>query len=157
MNDHQDLVIRDAALGDVPAIIALLVDDKLGSTRETPGDLAPYRAAFHAIDADPNQRLIVAERDGQVVATLQFTVIPGLSQRGLTRAQVEAVRVAKSERGNGLGTVLMRWSIDEARRRGCGLVQLTSNQARPDAHRFYERLGFAKTHAGFKLKLDSAD
>lgn len=157
MNDHHDLVIRDATLHDVPAIIALLVDDKLGSTRETPDDLAPYLAAFDAIDADPNQRLIVAEREGHVVATLQLTVIPGLSQRGLTRAQVEAVRVAKSERGNGLGTVLMRWSIDEARRRGCGLVQLTSNQARPDAHRFYERLGFAKTHAGFKLKLDSAD
>jgi GNAT superfamily N-acetyltransferase len=152
-----DLDIRDATLDDVPAIVALLVDDKLGSTRETPDDLEPYVAAFHVLDADANQRLIVADRGGRVVGTLQLTLIPGLSQRGLTRAQVEAVRVAKAERGNGLGTILMNWSIDEARRRGCGLVQLTSNQARPDAHRFYERLGFAKTHAGFKLKLDSGD
>jgi GNAT superfamily N-acetyltransferase len=150
-----DIVFRRATADDVPAIIAMLVDDKLGSTRETPDDMAPYLDAFREIDEDPRQHQIVVERDGRLVGTLQLTVIPGLSQQGMTRALVEAVRIDKSERGKGLGTALMHWVIQEARRLGCRQVQLTSNNARPDAHRFYERLGFTPSHVGFKLKLDT--
>ncbi|MFG2041769.1 GNAT family N-acetyltransferase [Dactylosporangium sp. NPDC048998] len=150
-----ELRIRRAAGADVPAIVALLADDPLGAGRESPDDLAPYRAAFAALDADPNQVLVVAERAGRVVGTLQLTVLPGLARRGAARGQIEAVRAARDERGGGVGAMLMRWAIDEARRRGCRLVQLTSDVARPDAHRFYERLGFAATHVGFKLNLDA--
>jgi GNAT superfamily N-acetyltransferase len=148
-----DLTIRPATAGDVPAIVAMLADDVLGATRESPDDLAPYLAAFAVIDADPHQKLVVAERDGRVVGTLQLTILPGLSRRATTRALVEAVRVAASERGSGLGTELFRWAIDEARRCGCGLVQLTTDRARTDAHRFYESLGFEPTHIGYKLNL----
>ena len=148
------LTIRDAVLADLPAVVAMLNDDKLGSTRENPDDMAPYEAAFAEVDADPNQRLVVLERDGELVGTFQLSIIPGVSQRGLKRAIIESVRVATSERGSGLGTVMMQWAIDEARRRGCRLIQLTSNAERPDAHRFYERLGFAPTHVGFKMKLE---
>ncbi|MEV8514613.1 GNAT family N-acetyltransferase [Dactylosporangium sp. NPDC051484] len=149
-----ELGIRRATGADVPAIVALLADDPLGAGRESPDDLAPYRAAFAAVDADPNQVLVVAERAGRVVGTLQLSVLPGLARRGAARGQIEAVRVARDERGGGVGATLMRWAIDEARRRGCRLVQLTSDVARPDAHRFYEQLGFAATHVGFKLNLD---
>ena len=146
-------MIRRATAHDVPAIVALLADDEIGATREPPGDLEPYQAAFKALDADPNQRLVVAELDGRVVGCLQLTVIPGLSRRGSTRAIIEGVRVASSERGGGLGTTIIQWAIDEARRLGVDLLQLTSDRARADAHRFYERLGFEATHLGFKLQL----
>jgi GNAT superfamily N-acetyltransferase len=149
----ESLILRDATAADLPAIIAMLADDKLGSTREDTADLAPYLAGFAEVEADPNQRLILAERDGVPVGTFQLSFIPGVSQRGLKRAMVESVRVVASERGSGLGTRMMRWAIEEARQAGCGQMQLTSNAERPDAHRFYERLGFTPSHVGFKLKL----
>lgn len=149
----EPLILRDATPTDLPAIIAMLADDKLGSTREDTEDLAPYQAAFAELEADPNQRLIVAERDGGVVGTFQLSFIPGVAQRGLKRAMIESVRVAASERGGGLGTRMMQWAVEEARSAGCKQVQLTSNAERSDAHRFYERLGFVPSHVGFKLKL----
>ena len=149
----ESLILRDATAADLPAIVAMLADDKLGSTREDPEDLAPYEAAFAEVEADPNQRLIVAERAGTAVGTFQLSIIPGVAQRGLKRAMIESVRVAATERGSGLGTQMMRWAIEEARNAGCQQVQLTSNAQRPDAHRFYERLGFVPSHVGFKLKL----
>jgi GNAT superfamily N-acetyltransferase len=149
-----DVVIRRATLDDVPAIVAMLADDPLGATRESPGDLTPYQRAFAAIDADPNQLLIVADRNDEVIGTLQLTFIPGLSRQGATRALVEAVRVAASARNTGLGTTLMEWSITEARARGCVVLQLTSDKTRTDAHRFYtDRLNFTNSHEGFKLAL----
>jgi GNAT superfamily N-acetyltransferase len=148
-----DVVIRRATATDVPGIVAMLVDDEIGAGRETPDDLTPYQAAFTAIDADPNQLLVVADRNGELIGTLQLTIIPGLSRQGATRGQVEGVRVASSARGSGLGTTLMQWSIEEARTRGCTILQLTSDKARVDAHRFYHHLGFAQTHEGFKLQL----
>jgi GNAT superfamily N-acetyltransferase len=148
-----DLTIRRAAAQDIPAIVAMLADDVLGASRETPDDLTPYLNAFAVIDADPHQHLVVAEREGQAVGTLQLTIIPGLSRRAATRALIEAVRVASTERGAGLGEQLITWAIDEARRQGCVLVQLTTDKQRPDAHRFYQKLGFEGTHLGFKLAL----
>lgn len=148
-----DLEIRAAAPDDLPAIVEMLADDPLGARRESPDDLTPYRAAFERLAADPNQHLLVAVREGQVVGTLQLTIIPGLSRRGATRSVIEGVRVHAEERGSGLGTRFIEWAIDESRRQGCQLVQLTSDATRTDAHRFYERLGFAASHVGFKLTL----
>lgn len=146
-------LIRRATAEDVPAIVAMLADDPLGATRESPDDLEPYLAAFRVLDADPHQYLAVADRDGEVVGTLQLTFIPGLSRRAATRAQIEGVRVRSDQRGSGLGAELISWAIEEARARGCRLVQLTSDRTRTDTHRFYERLGFEATHLGYKLTL----
>ena len=148
-----DFHIRPAEVGDVPAIVAMLADDPLGAQRESPDDLAPYLAALERLAADPNQHLVVAVREGRVVGTLQLTIIPGLSRRGATRSIIEGVRVHANERGSGLGTQLIEWAVDESRRQDCQLVQLTSDQTRTDAHRFYERLGFTASHVGFKLPL----
>jgi GNAT superfamily N-acetyltransferase len=148
--------VRRAVLSDLAEIVALLADDPLGSARDGVGggeDLAPYRQAFALIDADPSQLLVVAVADSAVVGTLQLTFIPGLSRRGTSRAQVEAVRVHSSHRSNGLGAAILGWAVDEARRRGCGLVQMTTDKTRLDAHRFYDRLGFVASHEGFKLQL----
>lgn len=149
------VVLRQAREGDLPAIIGLLAADVLGATRDAlpAGDLAPYQRAFRAIDADPAHLLIVAEAGGEVVATLQLSFLPGLARRGALRAQVEAVRVREDYQGGGLGAAIMTWVIDEARRRGCALVQLTSDKTRTRAHRFYERLGFIASHEGMKLAL----
>ncbi|HJX42500.1 MAG TPA: GNAT family N-acetyltransferase [Geodermatophilus sp.] len=146
------VVLRRAVAADLPAIVALLADDPLGATREG-ADPAPYEAAFTAVDADPAHLLVVADDDGAAVGTLQLSFLPGLSRGGALRAQVEGVRVAASGRGRGLGEAMLRWCADEARRRGAVLVQLTTDSRRPDAHRFYERLGFVASHVGMKLEL----
>jgi GNAT superfamily N-acetyltransferase len=148
-----DYIIRRARHEDIGAIVRMLADDQLGAARDVPRDLKPYLRAFEQIDADPNQVLVVVISDDEPVGTLQLTVIPGLARCGALRGQVEAVRVRSDHRGSGLGADLMRWAIDESRRRGCALVQLTSDVSRTDAHRFYERLGFIPSHTGFKLKL----
>ena len=148
--------LRPARIDDVRAIVELLAADQLGATRDGADDdegLEPYRRAFEAIDADPAQLLLVAESGGEIVATMQLSFLPGLARRGALRAQIEAVRVRADQRGSGLGGELMIWAIEEARRRGCALVQLTSDKRRTDAHRFYERLGFVASHEGFKLAL----
>jgi GNAT superfamily N-acetyltransferase len=148
-----EFLLRRAAAGDVPAIVGLLADDQLGATRDG-GDMTPYLQAFGAIDADPAQRLLVAApAGGGVAGTMQITFIPGLARRGALRAQIEAVRVARASRGQGLGEAMISWAIAEAGRQGCALVQLTSGKQRPAAHRFYERLGFTASHEGFKLFL----
>ncbi len=151
-------VVDRATSSDVPAVVALLRDDPLGSIRESTGDdddgLRPYLEAFEDIDADPRQVLVVARRpDGTVVATLQLTFLRTLSRRGGLRLQVEAVRVTGSERGAGLGQALMEWAADLGRARGAVLAQLTTDRRRTEAHRFYERLGWVDTHQGMKLDL----
>jgi len=150
------ITLRRATRADLPAILGLLVDDPLGRTREAASearDLGPYEKAFAAIDADHAQLLVVATEGIDVVATMQLSFIPGLARRGALRAQAEAVRVAASHQSRGLGGAMLRWAIDEARRRGCALVQLTTDKTRADAHRFYEGLGFIASHEGFKLQL----
>ncbi|MFD4546359.1 GNAT family N-acetyltransferase [Streptomyces sp. NPDC058466] len=148
-----NLEIRAAVTDDIPAVVAMLADDPLGAQRESPDDLSPYLAALERLSGDPNQHVVVAVREARVVGTLQLTVIPGLSRKGATRSIIEGVRIHADERGSGLGTQLIEWAIDEARRQGCQLVQLTSDATRTDAHRFYERLGFTASHVGFKLSL----
>ncbi len=150
-----DVVFRVAGRADVPAVVALLADDTLGAARETVGEDvdASYWRAFEAIDADPRNLLVVADRGGEVVGTMQLTFIPSLSHRGGERAEIEAVRVRADQRGAGLGHAMIRWAVDQARGRGCRLVQLATDKRRTDAHRFYESLGFTATHEGMKLAL----
>ena len=147
------LLIRKAKAADVPRLVALLIADAIRDLDEAAPDDPIYHAAFAAIEADPKQLLLVGERAGLVVATLQLTFIPYLMHRGRPTALVEAVRVAGELRGQGLGAQLMRAAVDEAKRRGCARVQLTTNKKRLDAHRFYERLGFIASHEGMKLQL----
>jgi GNAT superfamily N-acetyltransferase len=146
------VMFRDARRDEVPRIVALLADDVLGAGREAEVDDA-YWAAFDDIAADPRNRLIVAEADGQLAGTLQLTFVPGLSRHGTLRAQIEGVRVAAPWRGQGLGRAMIEWAVDAARRNGCGLVQLTSDKRRADAIRFYESMGFEPSHEGLKLPL----
>lgn len=148
---------RQATAADLEALVALLADDPLGATRELPATpLDPrYAQAFAAIDADPNNELIVLEHDGRLAGMMQLTFIPYLTHTGSWRCLVEGVRVARAFRGRGLGSEMLEWAIERARERGCGLVQLTSDKQRPQALRFYEALGFRATHEGFKLRLES--
>jgi GNAT superfamily N-acetyltransferase len=150
------MIFREATAEDLPAILAMLMDDELGKLREDPSTpLNPaYLAAFEAIARDPNQLLAVADRDGAVLGCFQLAVLPGLSYQGMWRGQIEGVRIASSERGSGLGRTMMLWAIEQCRTRGCGLVQLTTDKRRKDAHRFYERLGFVASHEGMKLRLE---
>jgi len=149
-------IFRPARRDDIRAIVDMLADDTLGQAREDVSEpLNPaYLDAFDAIEANPNELLAVAEVDGTVVGCLQLTFLPGLARKGLWRGQIEGVRVASSMRGSGLGRKMMVWALEECRKRKCGLVQLTSDKSRTDAHRFYENLGFELSHVGMKIMLE---
>ena len=150
------VALRRAVAEDVPAIVELLAADQLGATRDglcADGDLQPYVNAFSVIDADPAHLLVVADDGAEILATMQLSFLPGLARRGALRAQIEAVRVRDDHRSRGMGAALFDWAIEEARRRNCALVQLTTDKSRADAHRFYERLVFVASHEGLKLDL----
>ncbi|QYX55787.1 GNAT family N-acetyltransferase [Roseovarius sp. SCSIO 43702] len=146
------ITFRDAMRGDVPRICALMSDDVLGRTREG-HEMRRYLDAFDRIAEEPQNHLIVGEMDARIVATYQITFISGLSLGATRRAQVETVRVATDLRGRGIGREMFADAEARAREAGCGLLQLTMNRTRADAHRFYEGLGFAATHTGFKKTL----
>jgi GNAT superfamily N-acetyltransferase len=147
------MIFRDAVKDDLPAILALLVDDVLGRARDTGVVDAQYEQAFAAVVESSSNRLVVADDAGEAVGCAQLTTIPGLSRHGATRLQIEAVRVRSDRRRHGIGAAMMRWIIDGARREGISSVQLISHTSREDAHRFYERLGFAASHVGMRLQL----
>ena len=151
----RNIVFRRAKQDDLPAIVRMLADDDLGSQRERFELPLPesYYVAFEQIEHDANHNLIVAELNGEVIGTLHLIFLPSLSFQGGLRAQVESVRVDKPYQSKGIGSEMMRWTIERARERGAHVVQLTTHKSREDAHRFYERLGFKGTHLGMKLSL----
>jgi ribosomal protein S18 acetylase RimI-like enzyme len=150
-----NLSFRHAKPDDLSGIVAMLAGDDLGRQREDPSipTNPRYLDAFAEIDSDPNRLLVVAEDDGNLVGCLQISLIPGLSRLGMWRGQIESVRIASQYRGKGLGRTMFEWAIEECSQRGCGLVQLTTDKSRADAHQFYEALGFSASHEGMKLIL----
>ena len=151
--DGRRYTVVRAIGADVPALAALLADDVLGAQREST-DMEPYFAAFQEIDRDPNQLLVaVRDTDDNLVGTMQLTLIPGLARAGAKRLQIEGVRLASTTRGAGLGTALFEWAHEYGHRHGAALAQLTTDKARTDAHRFYDRLGYQASHEGFKRPL----
>jgi ribosomal protein S18 acetylase RimI-like enzyme len=150
-----NVTIRRARREDVGTIITMLADDPLGGGRERVDDPLPqsYFTAFETVDRDPNIQLVVAEDDeGAVVGCLQLCILPGLSSQGASRGLIEDVRVASRCRSRGIGEQMVQWAAVEARARGCKLVELLTHHSRVDAQRFYERLGFARSHVGMTLR-----
>ena len=154
MSAIPSVTIRRARRDDVAAIVAMLADDHLGRARERVEHPLPasYREAFERLDADPNITLVVADEAGRVDGSLQLCILPGLSSQGASRGLIEDVRVASDRRSRGIGEQLVQWAVSEARARGCRLVELLTHQTRVDAQRFYERLGFAKSHVGMTIR-----
>lgn len=150
------LSFRKANLDDVPNIVKMLSNDPLGENRERFENPLPdvYIQAFHAIADDPNNELVVAIHNNQIVGVLQITFIPYLTYQGGWRALIEGVRISKEYRNQGFGKQMFEWAIGRARERGCHLMQLTTDKSRPDTLKFYESLGFKATHKGMKLHLN---
>jgi ribosomal protein S18 acetylase RimI-like enzyme len=149
------ITIRRAGRDDVETIVKLLADDALGGPRERLENPLPasYFAAFERVERDPNLALMVAEGEaGAVIGCLQLCILPGLSSQGASRGLIEDVRVASHCRGQRIGEQLVQWAVGEARGRGCKLVELLTHHTRVDAQRFYERLGFARSHVGMTLR-----
>ncbi|TKC81506.1 GNAT family N-acetyltransferase [Trinickia terrae] len=149
------MIFRDATVDDLHEIAALLADDDIGASRESvnDADMKRYETALRAIAAQPGNRVLLCMDGDEIVGLLQLTLIAGLSRLGMTRAQIEGVRVKRERRGQRIGERLFEHAIDIARSAGCGLVQLTTDKRRENAKRFYERLGFVATHEGMKLEL----
>ena len=151
-----NLTFREATQADLPFLIDMLADDELGSQREDtskPINQA-YLSAFSHISSGPDNELVVVCVKNKIAGMLQLTFIPYLTHIGSWRCLIEGVRIHSDFRGQGLGTKLFEWAIHRAKKKGCNLVQLTSDKQRPNAIRFYENLGFKATHEGFKLKLN---
>jgi ribosomal protein S18 acetylase RimI-like enzyme len=149
------VTIRRARRDDVGIIVKMLADDPLGGARERLEDPLPdcYFKAFETVDRDPNLQLVVAvDGEGAVVGCLQLCILPGLSSQGASRALIEDVRVASHCRSRGIGEQLVQWAVTDARGKGCKLVELLTHHTRVDAQRFYERLGFARSHVGMTLR-----
>ena len=149
------ITIRRARRDDVPTIVKMLADDALGGPRERLEDPLPasYFTAFERVDRDPNLALVVAEGEGgAVIGCLQLCILPGISSQGASRGLIEDVRVASSLRGQRIGEQLVQWALDEARSGGCKLVELLTHHTRVDAQRFYDRLGFARSHVGMTIR-----
>lgn len=162
------VTVRQARREDLPAIVDLLHQDELYRPTAVANATvdAAISSAFEVIASDPNNQVFVAAllqgadaagdpalAEGRVVGTFQLTFIRQLTYGGSLVAQVESVFVHPSVRSQGVGTSMMTWAMEEARRRGCIRVQLTSNEVRTDAHRFYDALGFRAPHRGMKLLL----
>lgn len=155
MPTTSDITIRRARREDVGPIIAMLADDRLGGPRERIEDPLPqcYVAAFERLSGDPNIQLVVAENgEGAVVGCLQLCILPGLSSQGASRGLIEDVRVASHCRSRGIGEQIVQWAVAEARGCGCKVVELLTHHTRVDAQRFYERLGFARSHVGMTIR-----
>ena len=149
--------IQPAKKQHLQEIVALLANDQLGVTRETTGPLTrPYTQAFEKIQQDPNAQILIALKEGNVIGCLQLNIIANLTFGGATRGQIEGVRVSPSAQGQGVGRQLFEKAIQICQSQGCKMVQLTTNNARPDAAIFYEKLGFTGSHMGFKLMLDTS-
>lgn len=153
-----NLIQRRAKITDLKEIVSLLADDKLGKTREKTSDKVTknYIDAFHKIDSDPNQYLMVFERDKEIIGTCHLTLMPSLTFIGRTRLQIEAVRVRADARGAHIGHKMIELAIHWGKKHGAKIFQLTTHKERSNAIRFYEKLGFNLTHAGMKLYLESA-
>lgn len=147
--------IRQANRKDLADIIALFASDSIGGHGDTtaPDAFPDYLAAFERITATPTETLYVAELDGAVVGTFQTTILTTLSGRGSSNLLIEAVQTREDMRGRGIGEAMMRFAIDLASVQGFSKLQLTSNKERIDAHRFYEQVGFERSHLGFKIRL----
>lgn len=148
------MIFRQATRADVHEIVKMLANDKLGELREDFQTPLPdtYYTAFENINIDPNQELIVLEnKQGEIIGTMQLSFIQYLTYRGGIRAQIEAVRIREDQRGKGIGEQMFKWAIERAQERKAHLIQLTTDKKRPEALRFYEKLGFKATHEGMKL------
>jgi ribosomal protein S18 acetylase RimI-like enzyme len=154
MSAISEITLRPARRDDVAAVIAMLADDHLGRARERLEDPLPalYYEAFERLSGDPNIQLMVAEEGGDVVGCLQLCILPGLSSQGALRGLIEDVRVASDRRSRGIGEKLVQWAVNEARSKGCKVVELLTHNTRVDAQRFYERLGFARSHVGMTIR-----
>ena len=151
-----DIIFRKATVNDVQAIVDMIADDELGKQRENFQIPLPkeYYTAFENINQDDNQELIVVENEEkEVIGTLQLSFIQYLTYQGGIRAQIEAVRVRNDQRGTGLGTKMFQWAIKRAKEKRAHVLQLTTDEKRPDALNFYKNLGFKNSHEGMKLHL----
>ncbi|MEV5570740.1 GNAT family N-acetyltransferase [Spirillospora sp. NPDC052269] len=160
MRPARDVTFRVATRDDLPEVVRLLASDPIAANREQTGGAGvpeAYFTAFAAIERDPNNSLIVAELDGEIAGCLQLTYIPGLTYTGGERAQIEGVRVDAEQRGRGIGQLMVGWAIEQARTRGCRLVQLTTDRQRPESIRFYQKIGFRPSHMGMKYHLDASE
>ena len=152
-----ELIHRKAQIEDLPALVSLLADDELGQTRELINSSTTqlYADAFHKINNDPNQYLMVLCSKETIIGTCHLTLMHSLTFTGSTRLQIEAVRIHSDYRGQNIGQKMIELAINWGKEHDAQIFQLTTNKQRVEALKFYEKLGFKATHEGLKLSIKS--
>ena len=149
-----EMILRKATKKDLLEIVEMIAEDDLGNKREIIQEplTDDYINAFKSIDNDANQELIIVENDNsEIIGTMQLSFIQNLTYRGGLRAQIEAVRIRKDKRGNGIGKIMFEWAVNRAKERKAHLLQLTTDKKRANAIKFYKGIGFIATHEGMKM------
>ena len=149
-----EMILRKATKKVLLKIVEMIADDELGNKREIIQEplTDDYINAFKSIDNDANQELIIVENDNsEIIGTMQLSFIQYLTYRGGLRAQIEAVRIRKDKRGNGIGKIMFEWAVNRAKERKAHLLQLTTDKKRANAIKFYKGIGFIATHEGMKM------
>jgi len=136
--------IRRARGSDVPELVRLFAE--LGY--EIPPDVLAQR--LQGFDRAGEQALVAADdtADGRLLGVATLHATPVLHRAGPV-GRVTALVVGASHRGRGIGRALMEAAERWAAEQGCVLIEVTSNQRRVDAHKFYEGLGYDRTSFRF--------
>ena len=141
--------IRAALISDAEAI------GKLTSQLGYEVDVSIVAARLSRILLRSDQQFTVAECDGQLGGWMH-AVISEYIESGRFVA-VGGLVVDRDHRMSGIGRRLMEHVEGWAKEQGCLIVRLSSSSTRPNAHRFYETLGYTKikTQYAFVKSLDA--
>jgi GNAT superfamily N-acetyltransferase len=146
--------VRRARQADLAALNHLYRELHLDDYDEFAPTSAKFRSAFRSVARDRDHHLLVAEQGGRVVGTVHLLIFRHLGHGLRPVAIVENVVVQSGLRSKGIGELMIEAARAIARTNGCYKMSLTSNIRRPRAHRFYEHLGWRRTHLGFSFDLD---
>ncbi|HEX7710054.1 MAG TPA: GNAT family N-acetyltransferase [Sphingomonadaceae bacterium] len=142
----QRAAIRSARADDCAALARLIA--QLGY-QASEAEVAKRLAQIQADD----RVVLVAEIDRKVVGCLSTSIMRVL-HRPKPVGRISMMVVDERRRGQGIGAQLVRAAERALAQQGCGLVEVTSNLARTDAHRFYQRLGYERTSQRFAIDLE---
>lgn len=141
--------VRPATPRDAAEIARLLTE--LGH----PTDAASVAARWDAWAAAGNAALVAPNADGTLAGVATFSQRIAL-HRPRPVGRITALVVDARVRGQGTGRALVAAAEAALDAAGCGLLEITSNRRRVDAHAFYERLGYEPTGVRFAKTLPGA-
>jgi len=145
------MVIREANAEDLQSLLRVYRESGLDPDGNL--SLSEGAAILERIKQYPYYKVFVAATDGQIVGTFAVLIMDNLAHKGTRSGLVEAVGVLPSFQGKGIGKEMMQFAMNRCKEHGCYKMALSSNEARTDAHKFYESLGFTRHGFSYRVEL----